>query len=742
VKLDIIKSSCIFAMTGLSLAVSTIACGQGSVLLEEVVVTATKKSNAENIQDVPVSITAYTGEQVEASLAVNLTDIGILTPNASLSEIPTFPGVANFVIRGVGTVGASIPSQDPSVGVVSDGVSYGTIYGVVTDIFDLESVEVLRGPQGTLFGRNVTGGATILRSTRPTDEFLGKVKASVGNFNKRDVSLLLAGPLNDNWGAKIAVLSKDRDGYWENRAFGGPRQGASESLIIRPAISFTNDTFDATLIYENGNIEADGLGALTFEVDGVTVADPFEERFTTQGDRGFSDLEWDQLSLEANWEVAGGKLTGILGYRTIDQALSSDLDGVGERRFAFAGGTNFEQDQSSLELRWSGQLTDNITLTTGIYLFEQDFEYAERRILLDALDRRGVSSIEHDTQGIFAQADFNLTDSVTLTLGGRFTEEQKAALIGVIGDPSGTGNCTPLFTGEFDLNNVDAPVSLSDCLPALDDDEDFSNFSPKVGLDWAITDDILGYASFTRGFRSGNYNVRFTDLSFVTDNPLSSPGPTQEEQIDSFELGAKTTFGGGRYRINAAVFNSDVTDLQRTVLNSSGGQETLNAADATIRGFEVDGVLGFTDNFTVQFGIGFTDAEYDSFEGVETALGVDASEIDFLLTPELTYSVSGTYDLSLSDDSWISFRTSYSFVDETQASDLQTVPLDDYFLIDSSITYKNQVTGLSVSLYGKNITDEVYANFGTNFTGGSPLNVQSVWLTPPRTYGIDVTYEF
>jgi len=143
-------------------------------LIEEVRVMAQKKSTSEAVQDVPISITAYSGDKVDAMFAVNLTDIGLNTPNANLTPLTTSPGVANFVIRGMGTVGQSIPSADPAVGVVMDGISYGTIYGVVTDLFDLESIEVLRGPQGTLFGRNVTGGAISMRSTRPGAEFEGK----------------------------------------------------------------------------------------------------------------------------------------------------------------------------------------------------------------------------------------------------------------------------------------------------------------------------------------------------------------------------------------------------------------------------------------------------------------------------------------------------------------------------------------------------------------------------------------
>ena len=736
------KTACATFIAGLSATIAAPALAQSSALLEEVIVTAQKKASGESAQDVPISITAFSGDQVESVFAVNLTDIGLITPNASLTEIPTYPGVANFVIRGMGTVGQSIPSADPAVGVVSDGVSFGTIYGVVTDVFDLEAVEVLRGPQGTLFGRNVTGGAVTLRSTRPTDEFIGKVKASAGNFSRTDLSLLLAGPINDNWGAKIAILDKDRDGYWENRTLGGERQGASETTIVRPAVTYKNDRFDATLIYEDGSIDADGLGAITYFVDGETLFDPYEDRFTNQGDRGFSFLDWQQTTLELNYDVWGGQLTGIYGNRELEQDVSSDVDGVVERRFHFAAGSRLEQEQDSLELRWSGNITDSVTLTAGVYFFEQEYTYAERRLLIDLLDRRGVSTIEHETQGVFAQADIALSDNLTLTLGGRYTEEEKNALVGLIGDPNAVGNCATIVASEGNpLPGADTVQNLSDCRPVLDDSDDWQNFTPKIGLNWNINEDVLAYASFTRGFRSGGYNVRFTDLSFVTDNPSSAPGPYDEEQVDAIELGIKSTFGEGRYRLNASVFNNDFEDLQRTSLNAAGGQEILNAANATIQGIELDGTFALSDNLVLQAGIGYTDAEYDDFASAEAATGLDASELDFVLVPEITYNAAITYDYNINDDSYLSWRTSYSFVDDTVSDDFNTAPAEDYELIDMSLTYKNEATGLKVSVYGKNITDEVYYDFGTNFST-SVLGVQSFWLTPPRTYGVDVVYEF
>jgi iron complex outermembrane recepter protein len=709
---------------------------QGGALLEEVLVTAEKKSAAESAQTVPISIAAYSGKQVEAMFAISLTDVGLSTPNVSLTAIPTFPGVANFVIRGMGTVGQSIPSADPAVGVFIDGIALGTIYGVVTDLFDLESIEILRGPQGTLFGRNVTGGAILLRSKRPTEEFEGSVRATVGSYSQRDLALTLSGPISENWGAKIAVLRKDHDDYWDNRLL-GVRQGDSQTLLVRPALTFKRGAFDATAIVEYGKMEGDGLSAITWWADGAQVVDPYADRVSLQDTIGYSNLKWSSGSLEANWDLWEGQLTAVLGLRDLEQRMESDIDGYSGDRFEFAPGTRLDQDQQSIELRWSGDLGERVTLTTGLYGFQQEYTYAERRFLNRAVDRRGVSTITHDTQGVFAQADWRIAEKFTLTIGGRYTNEEKDAEIGVIGDPSATGDCAttpPPFSP--------TTPALSDCVPALVDNKSWSNFGPKIGANWAITEDVMVYADYSRGFRSGGYNVRFTDLTYITNpaSPSSTPGPYNEEVVDAVEIGIKSTFFEGKARVNAAMFQNQYDDLQRTALNAAGGQEILNAASARIQGFELEAIVAVTEKFVLQAGLGLIDAEYEEFQTAETATGLPADQLRFVLVPDLKYNVAATYDWRAGKSSALTARLAYSYVDETFSDDFNRARQADYGLLDASLTFESD-NGLKVSLFGKNVSDEVYYDFGTNFST-SALSVQSFWLTPPRTYGLEATYSF
>jgi len=699
-------------------------------LIEEVLVTAQKKATAEAAQDVPLAISAYSGDKIEAMFATDLSDIGLTAPNVSLT--PLLPGVGNFVIRGMGTVGQSIPSSDPAVGIVVDGLSYGTIYGILFDVFDIESVEVLRGPQGTLFGRNVTGGAVSVRTARPTDEFQGKVKATIGNKDTRNLMATVSGPLTDNWSGKLAVLAKDHGDYWDN-AFSGDGHGEADSLVVRPAIRYNNDDLDVTAILEIGETEGDGQALRNISI--LSEA-PYANAETTQAEKGSLDQEWFNLTVEANKDLWDGVLTTVVGYRDLEQYSDLDIDGVPDSDlFHFAPGTGMEQDQFSIESRWAGDVSDSIYLTTGIYYFEQEYSYGERRFVANSFDARGLSEIQHDTIALFGQANISLTDTLTLTLGGRYSKEEKEGNIGVIGSPNGTGDCVTVNETPFDRT----PVAFSGCSFDFQDKEDWSNFTPKVALDWKPTESLLLYASYTKGFRSGGYNTRFTDTTLITnpDSPNSTPGPYDEETVDAYEIGMKSDWLDNRIRVNIAAFLNEYEDLQRTALSERGAQAVLNAASADIQGIEFETIILLTDALAFEASYGYTDAEYSDAEFLEDATGLPAEGFDFTMVPDKTASMALTHDTSLGDLGSLSSRVSYVFVDDTVGDDYNRSRISQYELFDASMTFTDNSEAFTVAVYGKNLKDEVYANFANSLFG-----VRNLFLAPPRTYGVEVTYRF
>ncbi|MBR9911407.1 MAG: TonB-dependent receptor [Gammaproteobacteria bacterium] len=710
-----------------------------SALMEEVMVTAQKKAIAESAQDVPVAISAYSGDKVEAMFATNISDIGLTSPNVSLT--PLFPGVGNFSIRGMGTGGQSIPSSDPAVGIVVDGISYGTIYGVLFDVFDLESIEILRGPQGTLFGRNVTGGVVSVRTSRPTDEFQGKIKATLGSHDTRDLMATVSGPLNDSWSAKLAVLAKDHGDYWDYE-FQSGGIGKSETLVIRPALKYSGQGWDMTAIAEYGDIDSDGTALRNFWVDGVERG-RYSDNQSTQDEDGLFDQEWTNLSLEANIDLWSGVVTTVVGFRELEQQQFFDIDGVpASDRFHFAPGTNMEQDQFSIESRWAGSISDTTYLTTGIYYFQQEYDYRERRFVANALDLKGSSNIQHDTFALFGQVNFALTDNLTLTLGGRYSQESKDADIGVIGDPNGVGDCQRVTSTPFDRS----AGTFNDCAYAFSDSEDWSNFTPKLALDWRPNDNLLLYASYTRGFKSGGYNTRFTDTTLVTNPPLdlepnSTPGPYDEEVVDAYEIGMKSDWMNGRIRLNVALFYNEYEDLQRTALSANGAQATLNAAGAEVQGVELETVILLTDTLIFEGSYGYLDTEYTEFDYLEAATGRAADNFQFTMVPDKTSSMALTHELDLGNGGRVASRISYVYVDKTVGDDFNRSQISQYELYNTSISYIDSSDALKITLYGRNLKDEIYANYANDLSGTS-IATKATFLTPPRTYGVELSYRF
>jgi iron complex outermembrane receptor protein len=723
-----------------------------NALIEEIMVTAQKKSTAEMVQDVPIAITAYSGEKIEAMFAVDLQDLGQTAPNVNLVEQGTVPHTGNFIIRGMGTAGQSIPSSDPAVGVVQDGMPFGLIYGVVTDLFDLESIEILRGPQGTLFGRNVTGGAVVMRTTRPTEELGGKVKVTAGSHDTRGVSAIITGPLTEKVAGKLAVLSKSHDGLWDNETLGG-EHGESESLIVRPAITYTGENYDLSLLTEYAEITGDGMAPRNFFIFGEEI-DPWDDNSTFTDKEGDLDLEWYSIIVEHNLDLWGGQLTTIGSYRDLEQLTWGDIDGApGTVRFEFAEGSGLLQEQAALESRWSGSVGPKTNLTVGINLFDQEYTYNERRILIDLLEMPASSSIDHQTAGLFAQAEYNLTDELLLTVGGRYSYENKEAAIGVIGDPFNTGSCSLLVAPQpsVPLNTppvnppppppFDRAVDWDDCRQPFQDEESWSNFSPKLGLTWYVSENLMAYTSLSRGFRSGGYNVRFADTSIITqpDNPTSTPGPYDEEVVDAFEIGFKSEILDGRGRFNVAAFYNEFDDLQRSANNRSGVQSIFNAASATVQGIELEFVAAVTESLTLEASYGYTDAEYDEADFLVRATGQDPEDFEFQMVPERTASASATYDHDVGSLGYLTWRGSYSYVSETASDNFNFLILPQYELYGASVTFTTHNEKLKAALFGRNLKDEVYSHFGFDNT---VIGSKTIWLAPPRTYGLEFTYLF
>lgn len=703
----------------------------GAALMEEVVVTARKRE--ENSQEVPISLTAFGESQITALKIRDLTDFTVGMPNVAMDQIGTTRGTANFSIRGLG-VTSSIASIDPTVGVLIDGVYLGINQGIIYDVFDLESIEVLRGPQGVLFGRNVVGGAVLMKTKKPSEEFEASIRTTFETSeNGGDNQYLMAsagGPLSDTLSAKLTVLYNDDDGGLEN-LFDGKNHGGIEQTMIRPTIVWTpSDDLEVIMRYEYMDTDADGASGQSHTnlagVDGNPEShDPDSFDFSIN-EPGFQKAEADRFSLEVNWSVGeNGTVTNIFGWRDFEAHDVFDVDAQPVSRFHAETWT--EAEQYSNELRYNNIFADRANVTIGMYYFTNDIAIHENRDLFNGVviqDGGGVYDVE--TRAVFGSVDYDVNEKLILTAGLRYTQEEKDVKVATL--------------------NRNDPCSVVDgatCSFDFIDDEDWDNWSPKIGATYNISDDLRVYGYWTRGFRSGGYNLRNSAADVINNGP----GPFDEETVENFEIGFKSEFSRGR--LNGAVFFIEGEDMQRSVIlldpGAASGQATVikNAGDAEHVGIELDGVFSLTDSLILTANVGYLDAEYTDviFDFTGDRVIDDADQnLEIPRAAEWTYSVGLNHDLQIGD--WLmSSRVSYAHRDETFSSDNNRGHIPEQDIVNAGIDFYSNDGHWTVALYGKNLTDEVKWGGETPLPaslGGGTLAP----LTQGRRYGVELTYKF
>ncbi len=688
--------------------------------LEEVVVTAQKRGVVENAQDVPVAIYGFSGDMLETAQVVDLADLGQLVPAADMPPTSPIRGYANFNIRGMGTIG-TVVTEDPTVSIVVDGMPLGIAAGGVLDVYDLASAEVLAGPQGTLFGRNTTGGAVVLRTRRPSGESGGRLEAGVGNFGHFEVAgALETASSNGDLAGRLAFKYQENDDIFDNLA--GEDVGEREFYVIRPSLRWqASDDVTVDLVAEVGKDEGDGPAARNIFNPLTTVSQsgfvPPDDKFDLAlNDPNNNKLEWAHLIAEVNWSVGGGVFTSVTGAREMEQRSRVDSDGSALSIFNFEPWV--DQEQFSQELRWSGQVSSALNLTTGLYYFSQELDYKERRVIFDGAVTPALNSRQdHDQWALFAQGVYDLSDSFSLIVGLRYTDEAKEAQV------ASFGNCS------FDFAN---------CTFDQDLEESWENLGSKLGLNWRISDDWLAYASWTRGFRSGGFNGR-------NPNPQTPAGPFDEESVDAFEVGSKLEFFDGAARLNAALYYNDFEDLQRTILDADNLQTVENAASATISGAEIDFAWSASSALTFFGSFAYVDADYDEFFGIDVDFPADgildperAADLDFFNVAKHSASASFIYDgIDLGRAGELSLRAGAFWKDEYPSNIRNIIVYDSIFVTNASATLRLPGDQLTLSLYAKNINNEQYGQ-GAAATGLFFVD----FIAPPRTFGARLSYEF
>jgi iron complex outermembrane receptor protein len=758
-------AAAVVASSGAAAQDAADASSQG---LEEVVVTAQKR--AESLQDTPIAITAISGDQLQQFNRDDVAAIASQTPSLAYSEAG---GESQIYIRGVGSNLFSV-GADPSVAINLDGIYLGRSNMGLTQFLDVERVEVLRGPQGTLYGRNATGGAINIYSRMPTESLEGYGSVIVGSDERREMNAAVGGPLSDNWSFRLAVRGLKDDGYTDNLDPSGGKIDDNDLQAMRGVIRFAQGAFTATLIgdyseFDGGNTSIkpvnDGIG-LAQSAGAVVSPSVHETRLNFP-----SFLIWQTGGITANvdWEISDAlSLTATLGYREWDSDFLFNTDGT---EIEVTRTTQiYDTSQYSAELRLNGEHGWGKWIAGAYWLDEDKFGGLGlvRAGFTNALANRPPAIIPSTTfpprtfvflsenegraSAVFGQLDFELTEQWTLTAGVRWSEEDKddsTYFVTLLPDTE--------LLGLFSPRPLPARPSAPGPTNRIDS-ESWSAFTPKVGVQWQPAPEQLYYLSWSKGFKSGGYNA------FQTTNPVYDP-----EFIKATELGAKTQWLDDRLRLNGSVFHYDYSDLQvSTFLNSL--TLTTNAAEATIKGVEVELQALPVDNLELQVAATFLDAKYDSFTTVfgscnaaNQALDprcagrvgqprlVDASGKTLNNAPEFKGTFSANYTIPLAAGGRISVFGQVSHQGEVffNADNSASMTQDSYTLVDARIGYETESGAFAVALFAKNLTDEEYFHNIVQFTSTSDtardiFNVGHAlgYPAPGRQWGLELRYNF
>ncbi len=740
------------ALTAVAAAIvmpSTSVHAQQKGFLEEIVVTAQKRE--QSVQDVPIAVTVLDSEKIESAHAVGFESLQQLVPSVSFRKGNTNRNSA-VVVRGIGTISFSTAAE-PSVSTVVDGVVLGRSGQAFTDLYDLERLEVLRGPQGTLFGKNASAGVVNLTTKRPSQEFEGSVNLSVFEDDEVRLKARVSGPLSDNVRASLTAFDGSFDGYITNTFNGDTIQGYDRQGVRGMLEWDATDDVKFLFIAEDYSADDDCCADLSLLPNGRDPSSPANPN-SNGVVNGVADLDLDQrlvdhdlttrtlddstsLSMQIDAGIGEYTLTSITAYREWDNTEIREGDftstaGTFGRPVDFSS-TFFQLhdigeqswEQFSQELRIASPTGNALTWQAGLFYWNLQSDRRFRRdascqvhpnnagILaanpgLTCLDTDIVAATanfdtEFDNFSVFGEGSYAINDSVDIIFGARYTDDDVSFNHRRINDDPfgrrgvgvrGAGNNTD-FTGTTDETDT----------------------SGKLGFTWDVSDTSMLYGTYSQGYKGPAFNV-FYNQAIANTLPISS------ESSEQIELGYKLTTGN--LYANFAIFSTDIEDLQANNIDTSLGTATTtltNAGDISTEGIEVDFIWQPSESFQLSGGVASITAEIDRFNcpvGVPASACTDRSGLDVPFSPDLKYTLSANYLLELSTVDVI-FDASYVHMDEQVAqlpSNNGTTPaqalLPDYDLVNASVAFSFSDDKYRVSLIGKNLGDESYV---TTFSG-------------------------
>ncbi|MGD9598429.1 MAG: TonB-dependent receptor [Steroidobacteraceae bacterium] len=737
VRFPVLVSAVAAALAGTAVHAAADEQTAAQPVLEEVVVTAQKRE--ERLQDVPVAVTAISGQQLADRDIKSVADLTALAPNLQVSS-----SVGNNTGMQIGIRGALQQNPalywDATVGVYVDGVYVGKNLGSVFDILDLERIEVLRGPQGTLYGRNTLAGAVNFVTRQPSGEFGGNASVRVGNYNLRAAKASLDLPRFGIASISLAARTEQRDGTTKTT----PGSAVSElntrdSTSARVAVNLDfTDTFQAAYRFDYS--DADQVPQQAYLSRANPAILPFLQPYVTD-DRDarvgvdaatFERSKVQGHALTLTWDVNDSNtLKSITSYRELDWDDILDLDGsplpVAETSRLS------DYDAFSQELQLVGS-TERFKYVGGLYYFKDDgFAFNPQTFFFGTANYDSRYGFGTRAWAAYGQVDYQATDALTLTAGLRYTREER--------------------NGERYLAFNDGTTPFFPLIPAgTTGERTFSDTTPVFIVAYRFSDSVNAYAKYSAGFKSGGFNGE-------ANSTVEAVTPYEPEKLKSYEVGLKTTFADGRAIVNAAAFQNDTDDMQLSIFTAAGASSSIirNAGKATTRGFELEAMWVQSDALRLQASYGYLDGEYDRFidEGVNQAdnravIHSPKNSFNALVDARIARTawgdVRGVLDYSWTDDY-------YTYPYQLASSGPQYNPLrpiagdslvESYGVLNARLALSGVSLGSAqgeVALWGRNLADKSHIN---NYIDFGPLfgNLTNAFYIEPRTYGLEISFSW
>ena len=721
-------------------AAATDAGGQKTTTLDSVKVTARKRE--ETLQEVPVAVTAFTADALDKLNVEDLSDLDAQVPNLTIYAARGSSSTLTAYIRGVGQ-SDPLWGVDPGVGIYMDDVYIARPQGALLDVFDVDRIEVLRGPQGTLYGKNTIGGAIKYISKGLRSDFNGYGSVTIGNYGQRDIKAAVGGGFggSEYLRGRISVADLHRDGFGENLITGEQVSDKKIRAIRANLGAYVTDAFDLQFAFDHVDDSSGVRGAQMLR------ANPFDALFTPatgpflplasrydvrNGMPNVNDTTLSGASITANFRMNDDwSFKYVLAKRESDTETNIDFDTTPDR---IADVKAFYSDeQVTHEVQANYDAGGRMRGVLGFYKFDGEAggQVLNNFFNLSFGDTQGTVY----TESIAAYADwtFDVSDKFSIDAGVRWTSEDKHAVVKNIGYTDAT------------FSKPSGVVAA-----AFDKTINFKNLSPKISLDYQITPDIMAYGLASRGFKSGGYNIR----AQATAVPRSAE-PFQDEQVDSFEVGTKMGLFDQRLFLNLSAFHNKYKDIQLSIFTeytTAQGTKAFfgdftNAGEGTVNGFEAEYQWLATDSFSVTGNLAWLDAKFDTYMFKNVNI---ANQQEFTNAPEFSGALNLEYRTDIGAAGSLTARIGYAYQssvvattevvkDPVTLATVQPITQDGYGLVNAGVIWKAN-DAWTVSLQGSNLTDKAYRTTGYNLYAA--LGVHTAFYGPPRQYSLTVKYDF